>query len=90
MEGGYVYILQSETYGIYYIGSAYDTIKRLAEHNEGKTIATKNKGPWIIKFSQHFPTMREARQIEYKLKKLKRRDIIERIITEKIIKIKIK
>jgi len=79
---GCVYILQSQTSGIYYIGSAHDPIKRLGEHNAGKATATRNKGPWIIKFSQQFSSIRQARQVEYKLKKLKRRDYLEQIIKD--------
>ncbi len=86
MEEGFVYILQSQTYGIYYIGSSINPYKRLSEHNSGKTTSTKNKGPWIIKFIRHFPTIAEARKVEYKLKKFKRKDIIEKIIKERAIK----
>lgn len=88
MEEGFVYILQSQTYGIYYIGSSINPHKRLLEHNSGKTASTKNKGPWTIKFTQHYPTIAEAKKIEYRLKKFKRKDIIEKIIKEGVIKTK--
>ena len=87
---GYVYIIQSLKNGMYYIGSSKNPIKRLAEHNTGKVRATKNKGPWSLKFVQKYPTIRIARQIEYKIKKLKRRDYISRIIKDGFIKIKTK
>jgi len=84
---GFVYILQSIKNGSYYIGSSIDYNERLEYHNSGKVNATRNKGPWEIKFFQKYPEIKIARQIEYKLKKLKRRDIIERIINEGIIKL---
>jgi putative endonuclease len=86
---GYLYIIQSFKNGIYYIGSTIDLKNRIKKHNNGKVIATKNKGPWILKFYCEYTTIREARQIEYKLKKFKNRNIVERIIREKEIKIKI-
>ena len=86
MKVGFVYIIQSQTLGIYYIGSTHDPYTRLNEHNKGITIATRNKGPWILKFTGQCTTMREARQMEYKIKKLKRKDYIEQIIKDGYIK----
>ena len=40
-------------------------------------------------FKQNYPTLIEARRIERKLKKLKRKDYIENIIRDGYIKIKI-
>lgn len=87
MSQGFVYILQSINSFRYYIGSSTDVNDRLLYHNNGWVTATRNKGPWVIKFIQSYPTVREARQMEYKLKKLKSRKILEQIIAEKIIKI---
>jgi len=84
---GYVYIIQSETSSRYYIGSAKDVAQRLAYHNSGKVIATRNKGPWIVKHAQEYPTATMARKIEYKLKRLKNKTIIDRIVSDQIIKI---
>lgn len=41
-------------------------------------------------FSQEYKTLTEARKVENKLKKLKSKEIIDRIIQEKIIKLKLK
>ncbi len=86
MDKGYVYIMQSERSGMYYIGSCHNTTKRLLQHNNGKTLATRNKGPWILRLAQEYSTMKEARQVEYKLKRLKRRDYIEQMIQDGYIK----
>ena len=88
MEIGFVYIIKSLKSDTYYIGSSKDPEKRLIEHNNGKTVSTKHKGPWKLVLTQSYPTILKARQIELKLKKLKRRDYIEKIVEEKIIKIK--
>ena len=86
---GFVYILQSIKSGCYYIGCSQDVKHRLLEHNSGDVVATKSKGPWELRFFQEYDNMTIARKVEYKLKKLKRRDILERIISEREIKIKI-
>ena len=38
--------------------------------------------PWELKFFKEYDSLTEARKIEYKLKKLKRKDIIKKIIEE--------
>lgn len=81
----FVYINQSLKSGRYYIGCSVDPIRRLSEHNTGKVKATSKMIPWINKYCQKYDSAREARRIEYQLKKMKRRDIIERIIKEKVI-----
>jgi putative endonuclease len=73
---------------MYYVGSSHNPIRRLSQHNAGATASTKNKGPWEIKLTQQYPTIIEARQIEHKIKKLKRRDLIEQIIKDGKIKMK--
>ncbi|MFA4871993.1 MAG: GIY-YIG nuclease family protein [Patescibacteria group bacterium] len=85
---GFVYIIQSIKSGLFYIGSSENPVKRLEQHNSGLVVATKNKGHWELRFFQEYDNMTVARKIEYKLKKLKRRDILEKIIEDKIIKLK--
>ena len=84
----FVYILKSEKSGRHYIGSSSDPDKRLKRHNTNGVVSTRNKGPWKIVFTQEFKTNVEARQIENKHKKLKRKDIIDRIISDGYIKMK--
>lgn len=85
---GYVYILQSETSGGYYIGATQDVLNRLREHNAGETVSTKNKGPWVVRFTQVYENLNEAKRFERRLKALKRRDIIEQIIRDGNIKMR--
>jgi putative endonuclease len=77
-----VYILQSLKNMRYYIGSTENVDSRLIMHNNGKVKATKFLTPWTLKFFQPCSNITVAKQLEYALKKLKRRDIIEGIIRE--------
>jgi len=88
MEKGFVYFIKSISSNGYYIGSSENPEKRLSEHNNGHTPSTRNKGPWKLVFTQSYPSLAEAKKIEYRLKKLKRRDYIEQIINDGYIKLK--
>ena len=63
-----------------YVGSTQNLEKRLEQHNNGYVKATKYISPLELKFYKKFETVKEARQMEYKIKQLKSRKIIERII----------
>src|SRR3989338_7886794 len=83
----FVYILQNED-GKYYIGSTVDLDDRMQHHLGGYTPSTKRLGKLKLIFSQKYQTLKEARSIEFKLKKLKRHDYIASIIKDGFIKIK--
>ncbi len=83
----FVYILKNEE-GKYYIGSTVDLEKRVRDHVSGFTPSTKRMGKLTLVFSQEYTMLLEARRIEYKLKRLKRRDYIEQIVLNGIIKMK--
>jgi len=59
----------------------------IKQHQEGHTPSTRRMGKLNLVFSQKFETLEEARRIEDKLKKLKRRDYIEKIVKDGLIKI---
>lgn len=80
---GYVYILKSLKNDRYYIGSTNNIFRRLTEHNSSKCKYTSESGPWEIVFSQEFETIKLARHIEYMLKKLKSKKVVEMIIVKK-------
>lgn len=81
----FVYILKNEK-GNYYIGSTIDIEKRLKHHTGGHTPSTYRMGKLALVFSQKFETLKEARNVESRLKKLKRHDYINRIVKDGIIK----
>ncbi len=78
-----VYILQNNRNGRYYIGHTSDLGRRLKEHNSGKVKATRHLAPWELRVFIKCENPTEARMAEYKLKKYKRRDILERVIENK-------
>jgi predicted GIY-YIG superfamily endonuclease len=77
-----VYILRSLKTKQYYVGSALNFERRFQEHSSGQVRATKYILPLELVFKQEFATAKEARQIEYRLKRKKSRVIIEKIIAE--------
>jgi putative endonuclease len=85
----YVYILRSLKDARYYIGSTGDLEKRLKHHKGGFTPSTKRFGGVELIFKQEYKTLKEARYIEMKLKKLKRKDYLDKIIKDGFIKITI-
>ena len=64
----FMYILQSELTGQYYIGSTKDVLVRLAQHNAGKTASTKGHRPWKLVYTESYETLPEARQRERQVK----------------------
>jgi len=77
----FVYILQGENEK-YYIGSTTDKKRRLLQHQTGHTWTTQRLKNFKMVFSQEYPTLQEARKIEMKLKRLKRKDYIDKIVRD--------
>jgi putative endonuclease len=77
-----VYILESEKNGRFYIGSTSNIKNRLQDLNAGYTKSTKKLRPWKLVFQEGFND-EESYKIELGLKKLKNRDILKRIISDK-------
>jgi putative endonuclease len=78
----YTYILKSEKDTTYYIGTTGNLTNRLNEHNFGNTTYTKRKRPWILLYSEEFPTRGFAILREKQLKRIKNRTVLEKIIGE--------
>ncbi len=83
----FVYILKSLHTSKFYIGSTTNLKQRLPHHYGGFTPTTKRLGKVEMVFSQEYPTLKEARRIELKLKKLKRKDYIEKIVFDGYIRL---
>jgi len=77
----HIYILQNQK-GRYYIGSTTNLPNRISHHKNGHTPSTRKYGNVDLVFAQEYRTLKEARKIESWLKKMKRRDYIERIVKE--------
>lgn len=65
----YVYLLKSCRDGNHYIGSTNDLRRRLAEHNAGKSRATKPRAPFELCYYESYFSESDARTRESQLKK---------------------
>lgn len=65
----YVYVIKSQKDGQLYIGETSDLRRRLAEHNNGKSIATKSRIPFDLIYYEAYQNSLLAKQREHKLKK---------------------
>ncbi len=77
---GFVYIIYSEKWDQYYVGSSQDIEKRLLQHNSGKNKSTRGGSPWVLKYSETFDTPTQAKKREFLIKKKKSRKYIEWLI----------
>jgi len=82
----FVYIIKSLKCKWYYVGSTNRLEKRIKEHNQGKSKATKPFVPFIPIFTRKFDCETDARNYEQKLKKCRKEK--EKIIKEYENKIK--
>jgi len=76
----FLYILQSQTTGRYYIGSTTDLQRRLSEHNRSHSPATRGRGPWALVYQETFATLLEARRRELEIKRWKSSKLIASLI----------
>jgi putative endonuclease len=75
----YTYILFSEKLNKYYIGACTDMERRLYEHNIGHSKFTSTGIPWILKYTESFEPLQEAKRRELDIKKMKSRKYIENL-----------
>ena len=73
----YVYILYSEKVNKYYVGACIDLERRMREHNTGHSKFTSTGIPWLLKYTENFTTLTEAKKRELAIKKMKSRKYIE-------------
>jgi putative endonuclease len=76
----FVYIIQSETSGRYYIGLTHDPKLRLGRHNEGWTRSTKGRGPWKLMYVEECEDKKMAIKREREIKGKKSKRYIEILI----------
>ena len=75
-----LYILQSSTTGRYYVGVTSDIARRIEEHNRGKSLATRGRGPWRIVYTEQYDSTQKANLREYRIKQKKRKSYMEWLI----------
>ena len=76
----YVYILQSEARGSYYVGQTDNLEKRLSSHNRGQVRSTKGRRPWKLTYFECHASRSEAVVREREIKSRKKRRYIESLI----------
>ena len=78
----YVYILKLDG-GEFYPGQTRELRERLSEHNDGRVSPTAGRTPKLVWFKE-VPSREQATDLEYKLKKLVKRDQreIRRLVTD--------
>lgn len=83
---GYVYILKNSA-GKLYVGSTDNLERRLHQHAIGHTQTTRNMKELTLALHQEYDSLAQARSVERKIKNMKRKDYIEKMITEGYIRI---
>jgi putative endonuclease len=76
----FVYILQSDRDGSYYIGHTCNPDERLERHNGGRSQYTKSKMPWRLVYQEIFETRSQAAKREVQLKANKDREYIASLV----------
>ena len=75
----HVYVLRSEKTGRRYVGSSQDPEKRLGEHNNGQSLATRHGAPWKLIHHEECPTRSEAVRREHFYKTGKGREALDQL-----------
>ena len=63
-----------------YTGHTQDLESRLAAHNRGLSRYTKQRGPWVLVYSEEFETRSEAMKREKFFKSGKGREALKEIL----------
>lgn len=64
----YVYVLRSRQKDIFYIGCTEDLKKRILQHNNGESRATKSAALWELIYYETYTSLSLARRRELRLK----------------------
>ena len=78
----FVYILKSKIKEITYVGHTDNILRRLVEHNSGKSVFTRKYKPWNLIYKEEFPTEEEAIKREKYFKTAAGRRLIKKILSE--------
>ena len=76
----YVYILQSENDGKFYIGSTSDLQARLDFHNSGKQRSTRHRIPFKIIYTEEYVDKSDALKREKQIKSYKGGNAFKKLI----------
>lgn len=76
----YVYVLRSLKDGLFYIGYSEDLKTRVADHNSGKNLSTKNRRPLELIFYEAFPNKLDALNRERYFKTTKGKAVLKEML----------
>jgi putative endonuclease len=76
----FVYVLENTATNKHYTGFTADLTQRVGQHNSGVTKSTKNRGKWVLLYSEEFTTRSEAMRRERLLKSGQGREELRRIL----------
>ncbi len=76
----FVYVLQSERDGRFYIGSTEKLSRRLREHKHGKTKSLRSRRPLRLVYVETVDTGEEARKREKQLKSFKGSEAFKQLL----------
>ena len=77
----FLYILESQRDGSFYVGTTNNLEDRIRRHNEGRVKYTKAKGPWRLVYSENHSDRSSAMKREYAIKRHKRKSYIADLIS---------
>ncbi len=77
----FLYILQSESTGRYYVGQTEHLEERVKYHQSNYSKSLKNRGPWGLVYREEYATRSEAMRRETYIKKQKDRKFIELLVS---------
>ena len=78
----YLYILQSESTGRFYVGSTNNLTRRLEEHVRGQTSSTRGRGPWKLVHKEEYESLLAAHRRELEIKQWKSSKMIKALLSQ--------
>ena len=76
----YVYVLKSLKNDRFYTGSTNSIMRRLEDHNNGRSKATKNNRPFVLVHQERYDNRSQAYKREMYFKTGKGRDELKKIL----------
>ena len=84
---GFVYVIRDIKTDKFYVGSTNNIKRRIYQHFHNHTQTTRIMKVKEVVLIQEYPNLKMARNIERKIKNLKRKDYIRKMISDGFIKL---
>jgi putative endonuclease len=76
----FVYILQSQSRRIYYVGQTADLMRRISQHNLGRVRSTKKGIPWSVVYTEQIKKRGDAIKRERQIKSYKSGEAFKKLV----------